>query len=184
MFATEGIGTSDWIAIGGFITAVVSAIVAGYVTVAQNKAKIKADERAAEISEHERLIKDQRRQLARQSRLIIELQDSIDKFSIAHTECREEAADMYGWMRSFRDGWVRMAEEVERISGKNPGHIPDLPSRRSHTMDTSSGEFIQRTTAQDTKLVTGLDKQIMGGHPHGNTPLPPTRSTQEEDDNT
>lgn len=167
---------AGWIAIMG---AGITAAAAAYVTVVQARAKLAADARQQQVTEHEKILDRQEKELDLHRRQIYDQQDVINRMHKAYAEAREEAADLYGFVRMYRNICVSLADEL-RVTGRNPPDVPELPARKQVSMRTADSEFWRRTTEQNTELIEKYSTKHPlppGDTNVGVTPLPPTKGT-------
>jgi hypothetical protein len=128
----------DWVGIGGLITGLIAAVVAGW-----------SAYRSQRVGEVERVCDRQERYIAQMQAALAAHQAQLEICHREREEDRVDLANVGGWLRTFRDGWLR---EVRR-SGGDPADVPDLPPPRHTPEELAKREFEWRTLAQTALLL-------------------------------
>jgi hypothetical protein len=146
------VGAEHW-------AAVIASVGTALVLLLQAWAKIKADKEAVKLSELQVVADRQEKQIARQDATIAEQQRLIYRLYQETSQCRQEHEEARGWMRTFRDGWRQLAEEVAQHVG-HPIYVPELPPQRKAVIEPGEAEFLRRQAEQDVALTQELGQRI------------------------
>lgn len=146
----------EWIGLGGFIAAVLSAVVSAYVLVTQARAKVRQDDKSVQQTELQKVVVLLQEQVALYAHALREQQAFNEDIADERNDCREELAGQRVWLHSFRDGWLR----ANRAAGFDPGEVPPLPEppRKPEERDTRA-EQRRRALQQTAVLLQRIDPQ-------------------------
>jgi hypothetical protein len=132
----------DWVGIAGFVTALAAGLVSAWATY-----------RSHRVGELERVCDRQERHIVQMQAALAAHHSQLDLCYREREEERVELAELRGWMRTFRDGWLREA----RRCGGDPAEVPEPPPPRHTPEELEKREFEWRTHAQTALLLQQVD---------------------------